>query len=205
MRTSSTTVTGSRSTKRANSATTKTTGTETIGTETVGLKVLAETIPGSVEQLSPQDIANLVWSGDKPFELAPWVQFAGRIALFKSEKLDEYVKTALEHVVKGKGMGMTQAELLSQIREGIGVHAWIVGGCPSVKVPLQKQLVQGIGARPLRARASSSTITGTAVDTVDSRRFGLLRNEVCSNSLRISGQKIRFEKRKQRFGNRNGE
>ena len=112
--TATTTMAGSASTATAS----------TMGTETVGLLELTEAIPHSLRELSAAEMAQLKWTGAKPFDLAPWMQYSGCVALYVSKEMDEYVIAALKHVVQGEGMGMTQGELLKMIREATGVEGW---------------------------------------------------------------------------------
>ena len=109
-------------TTMAGSASTAT--ASTMGTETVGLLELTEAIPHSLRELSAAEVAQLKWTGAKPFDLAPWMQYPGCVALYVSKEMDQYVVAALKHVVQGEGMGMTQGELLKMIREATGVEGW---------------------------------------------------------------------------------
>ena len=70
------------------------------------------------------DLAKLIWEGEEPFNLALWTQYPGSVAFFRSEEMDSYVDEALTHVVRGKGLGITQGELLKRIRKDTGVQAW---------------------------------------------------------------------------------
>ena len=123
--------TRSRSTATTNTTTTtmmagsKSTNTaSTMGIETLGLLELTEAIPHSFHELSAEEVEQLKWTGAKPFDLAPWVQYPGCVALFVSKEMDKYVAEALKHVVQGTGMGMTQGQLLKMIREATGVEGW---------------------------------------------------------------------------------
>ena len=109
--------------------TSKTAGSTTqtvtaVGTETLMLRPFAEAVAKTLRELTPSEIKELTWSGPPPFAQAPWLQYPGSVAIFVSKQMDAYVEEALKHVVKGKGMGMTQGELLAQIREATGVMSW---------------------------------------------------------------------------------
>ena len=107
--------------KIAGSATQTTTS---VGTETLTLRGFAEAVAKTLRELKPSEIKSLSWSGPHPFAEAPWLQYPGTVAIFVSKQMDAYVEEALKHKVKGKGMGMTQGELLAQIREATGVMSW---------------------------------------------------------------------------------
>ena len=95
-----------------------------VGTETLNLRGFAEAVAKTLRELKPAEIKSLSWSGPHPFAEAPWLQYPGTVAIFVSKQMDAYVEEALKHKVKGKGMGMTQGELLAQIREATGVMSW---------------------------------------------------------------------------------
>ena len=95
-----------------------------VGTETLNLRGFAEAVAKTLRELKPSEIKSLSWSGPAPFDEAPWLQYPGTVAIFVSKQMDAYVEEALKHRVKGKGMGMTQGELLAQIREATGVMSW---------------------------------------------------------------------------------
>ena len=95
-----------------------------VGTETLNLRGFAEAVAKTLRELKPAEIMSLSWSGPAPFAEAPWLQYPGTVAIFVSKQMDAYVEEALKHRVKGKGMGMTQGELLAQIREATGVMSW---------------------------------------------------------------------------------
>ena len=95
-----------------------------VGTETFNLRGFAEAVAKTLRELKPAEIMSLSWSGPAPFAEAPWLQYPGTVAIFVSKQMDAYVEEALKHRVKGKGMGMTQGELLAQIREATGVMSW---------------------------------------------------------------------------------
>ena len=96
-----------------------------VGTETLNLRGFAEAVAKTLRELNkPAEINSLSWSGPAPFTEAPWLQYPGSVAIFVSKQMDAYVEEALKHKVKGKGMGMTQGELLAQIREATGVMSW---------------------------------------------------------------------------------
>ena len=95
-----------------------------VGTETLNLRGFAEAVAKTLRELKPSEIKSLSWSGPAPFAEAPWLQYPGTVAIFVSKQMDAYVEEALKHKVKGKGMGMTQGELLAQIREATGVMSW---------------------------------------------------------------------------------
>ena len=95
-----------------------------VGTETLNLRGFAEAVAKTLRELKPAEIKSLSWSGPHPFAEAPWLQYPGTVAIFVSKQMDAYVEEALKHRVKGKGMGMTQGELLAQIREATGVMSW---------------------------------------------------------------------------------
>ena len=65
-----------------------------MGTETLSLQKFAEPIPGTLTELSPEEIAELNWQGAEPFLHALWSQYPTGCKLFRSEKMDEYVDEA---------------------------------------------------------------------------------------------------------------
>jgi serine/threonine protein kinase len=97
-----------------------------VGTETGHLDGFAADVKGDLELLSAEEMQGLEWEGDGAFRKAPWQREGVR--MFRSVKFNEYVNQALQHVVQGEGMGMTQKELIEEIRIGTGLPVWIFGG-----------------------------------------------------------------------------
>ena len=116
---------GTTTTTGGTKTVTTVTATVTAGTETRHLMEFTEPIPGTLVQLSPEEVAKLEWVGTEPLLLPVWAgDSVGCVALFHSEQMDEYVEEALKHVVQGDGLEITQGELLKRIHDEVGIQAW---------------------------------------------------------------------------------
>jgi hypothetical protein len=97
-------------------------------TESCHLAEFAVRVKGDLLPLTPAETEALVWEGSVPFDKSPWERYDS-VRLYRSKSLDAYVTEALQHVVRGEGMDMTQRELIDEIREGCpGILVWIFGG-----------------------------------------------------------------------------